>query len=175
MKEGKGKLDHVLSLIFFFLAIFGIWSSLSNYKGLKNRENIIGKIHYRWCSKFNLSLPFSWLNWTIFVGYIIFSLFYIVKAPQNPKNYTPIFFLLIVLSFSPDWQVVVGSKGIAMGRKVVLWEMLKGWEITKKGKFLYLEIEWAYEKDPKKIYKEKLPVPSDARGIIEDVIKGGAR
>jgi len=127
--------DPVLSLMFIFMAIFGIWSFLVNYKDLKHRENLIGKIHYRWNSKFNLNIPYGWLSWTVFIAYIILSALLILIEPKNPKRYTSIFFLLIVLSFYPDWQVVVGSKGITIGRKVVLWDMVKEWRFYKKPDF----------------------------------------
>ncbi|MEO0294313.1 MAG: hypothetical protein ABIN61_08870 [candidate division WOR-3 bacterium] len=163
--------EPALFLLFFLMTIFGIWSFVSNYKELKNRENLIGKVHYRWCSKFHLNLPFSWLNWIIIIFYIALTLFLIFKNPQNLKNYTLVVFFLVVLSFAPDWQVVVGSKGISIGRKVILWEMIKQLEFTIKGRFLYLEINWAYEKESSKINKKKIPIPLNAKEIIEKAIK----
>jgi|GEM_PF-3398718 len=162
--------DPVLSLIFLFMTIFGIWSFSINYKDLKNRENLLGKIHYRWNSKFKLTLPFNWVIWTIFIVYIILSALSIF-IEQRDSKYFSIFFLLIVLSFYPDWQVVVGSKGITIGRKVVLWEMVKEWRIYKEGNFVWMEINWVYENSPTKINKKRIPIPPEAREIIENTMR----
>lgn len=163
MRVGHIMIDTLFVLIGFFLFLF-------NFSVLKANKNVVGTIYHRWSSKFNLEFPLSWLRWAAIIAYLIWSLYRIINEPHRSSNYTNLFLLVIILGFYPTWHTIVGSKGIILGTKVVLWKIVKEWKIIEKGRFKYLEMKWSYESAPSDIKTKRILIPSKFFRSIENII-----
>jgi len=156
-----------LIIFYIFLTILGILFFIFNLIEIKSLRRDIGKISLKWSYNFNFYSILGLRNSALLIIYLSYSIYKIIKGFQKLSSFKYIFFLILFFSFYPKWHVWVGSKGMIIGRQVILWEMLKDWKITKKGWFKYLEIK--YESAYEKLKVRKLSIPNEK--AIEDILK----
>lgn len=159
--------------IFTIYIIMGLISFIIYFFNLHKfnlRKKIIGNVYGEWSNKLNLNVQKNWLNWGIIIAYLSWSLYLIVSEPHKNNDYTSLFFLFIVLSFYPAWKIVIGSKGIILGTKVLLWEESVERKIIDKGKFKYLELKWTTDSAPLDIKTKRVPIPSKYLNALNKII-----
>ncbi len=157
----------VHSLIVFLGIVFFIF----NFYHLREKKRLIGVIYCRWSPRFNIEFPWNWVVWVIILSYLGWTFYLIIlKGPENPFDLGPLTIIFLGLSFYPTWHVFVGSEGIIIEMKIVLWKMVKEWNFIEKGRTKYLEIKWAYEGAPEKIRSTRIPVPSKNLKIVKDLL-----
>ncbi len=160
-----------LNLIYLIIILLTIFSFCFYTVDLMHKKKLIKEIHYKWNSLFNIRIWHNWLKLGFLVVYIFWAFYQILSEPKKANNFTPLVFLALFFSFYPTWHVFIGSQGMIIRRKLILWEMLKDWKITKKGWFKYLKIR--YESAPNKERIKKIPVPDKEKieNILRDILK----
>lgn len=153
--------------VHFLFFLFSISLLILNFSELKQKKKLIGTIRYRWSPNFNIEFPLNWLKWIMVLCYLIWSFYLILRGPKDSTDFTPFTMFFLFLSFYPTWHVFVGSEGIVIERKVILWKMVTERKIIEKGRIKYLEIRWVYPSEPAKIRSKRIPIPSKGIKFIQ--------
>jgi len=158
-------------VIYIVIALLAVFNYFFNLYRLNSKKKLIGKIHSKWSSKFNLTFPINWVNWIAVIAYLLLSFSLIITEPHRDNDYTLLVLFIIFLSFYPRWNVIVGSKGIIIGMKIIFWENILERRIIDKGKFRYLELKWALDSAPFNKKTKRIKIPSKDLDVLNKIIK----
>lgn len=165
----------LLILISYILSVvFGILIYSYHFYKIKIKKRSIGTIYYRWSSKFNLSFTINLLRLAILFAYLIWIIYQIITEPYRNHSHIGIMLLIIILSFYPRWNIIIGAKGIILGMKVIPWKNIRSWEILDKRKIKYLEFEWALDSMPTEIKTKRIKVPLKVMNNLNKIINKGS-
>ncbi len=144
----------VVCFIIFFLHL----------KILSDRKRLIGTIKEQWSTIFSPYLPLNWLKWLLVAVYLIWSIIWLVKAPEAKGPHGNFLLVALLLSFSPRAQVYYGSRGIIIKMRAITWKQIieKKVIVKSKRKFLVIKLEPSASPRQKTI---KIPLPTNIRGI----------
>ena len=137
----------------------GLLNYFFNLYRLKAKKKLIGKTLLKWSSRFNLKISMNWVNWFIIIVYLSGSFYLITSESHQDKDYFLLVVFVIILSFYPRWHIIIGSKGIILGMKTILWSNQVEREIIDQGKFRYLELKWASDSKPAVIKTKRIQIP----------------
>ncbi len=156
-----------LYLIYSIIILIGIFFFSFYTIELMHKKRLIKEIHYKWNSLFDIRIWLNWLKLGFLVAYSFWAIYLILSEPKRANDFTPLVLLALFFCFYPTWFVFIGSRGMIIRRKLILWETVKDWKIIKKGWLKYLEIR--YESAPNKEKIKKLPIPDERK--IENILR----
>jgi len=159
-------------VIYIAIALLGVFNYFFNLYRLDSKKKLIGKIHSKWSSKFNLTFPINWVNWIAVIAYLLLSFSLIITEPHRDNDYTLLVLFIIFLSFYPRWNIIVGSKGIIMEMEIIFWENIIERRIIDKEKYRYLELKWASDSAPFEKKTKRISIPSKLPDILNKNAKG---
>ena len=150
-----------LIIFYFVLLIIALSIFLYYLLSLRVKKKSVGDIQARWSSFFNLSF---WINRFVlaaFTAYFLWCVYQIVRAPQSSNGYHRLMILIFVLSFTPRWNVYMGSLGILIHMKFIPWSNISKKKIIFRGKNKYLEISGNFRSGLSKTEKKRIPIPKN--------------
>ncbi len=103
-----------------------------------HKKKLVKKIYYKWNSLFHIRMWHNWLKLGFLIAYTSWTFYLIFPEPKKTNDFTPLVILTFFFCFYPTWHVLIGSKGMIIGRKLILWETVKDWKIIKKVGLKYL-------------------------------------
>lgn len=152
-----------LFLIIFYIVLLIIALSIFLYYllSLRVKKKSVGDIQAQWSSFFNLSFWINRLVLAVFTAYFLWCVYQIVRAPQSSNGYHRLMILIFVLSFTPRWNVYVGSEGILLHMKFIPWGNISKKKIIVRGKNKHLEISGIFRSGLSKTETKRIPIPQN--------------
>ena len=156
-------------LIIFYIVLLLIALSIYLYYLLRLKviKKSVGDIQAQWSQFFNLSF---WINRFVlaaFTAYFLWCVYQIVRAPQSSDGYHRLMILIFVLSFTPRWNVYVGSEGILLHMKFIPWRNVSKKKIIVREKSRHLEISGAFRSGLSKTETKRIPIPKNISLDVE--------
>jgi len=148
-----------LIVLYAVLLIISFSIFLFNLMSLSAKKKSVGEIKAQRSLFFNLTFWINRFVLTAFSAYFLWCVYQIVSAPESSNGYHRLMILVFVLSFTPRWNVYIGSDGILFRMKFIPWENVVEKKIVYRGKNRCLEIKGTLSSRPAKLETMRIPIP----------------
>lgn len=142
------------------ILLTGIISLLTNTQKWRAAKKAAGEIKRCWSTKLDPRIPRNRLNWLIIILYWAVNIYYMTSV-HGGNIYFPFVFFVFAMSFAPRWNAAIGSRGIALGTRMISWEEIIEKEIVKKGSRCTLILKRASSTDRSGFSRMVIPCPDD--------------
>jgi len=150
-----------LIISYIVLLIISLSIFLYYLLSLRVKKKSVGDIQAQWSSFFNFSFWINRFVLTAFTAYFLWCIYQIVHSPQSSNGYHRLMILIFVLSFTPRWNVYVGSEGILLHMKFIPWSSISEKKNIFRGKNRYLEISGTFRLGLSKPETKRIPIPKN--------------
>ena len=142
------------------LLLTGIINLLSNTLRWRAAKKAAGEIKRCWSTKLDPRIPINRFNWLALILYWAVNIYY-MPSIHGGNVYFPFVFFIFAMSFAPRWNAAIGSRGIALGIRMISWEEVLEKTIIKKGSRCTLILKRASSIDRFGFSQIVIPCPDD--------------
>ncbi|UCC40243.1 MAG: hypothetical protein JSV96_01960 [Candidatus Aminicenantes bacterium] len=156
-------------LILFYIVLLIVAFSIFLYYllSLRVKKKSLGDIKAQWSLFFNISF---WINRFVlaaFTAYFLWCVYQIASDLRSSNGYHRLMILVFILSFTPRWNVYIGSKGILLRMNFIPWKNVGEKAIIARGKNRYLEISGSFRSPFLETETKRIRIPQNVSLDVE--------
>ena len=154
-------MNALLVAFYLVILILALFIFLFHLRSLIQKKKRAGKIQAKWSSFYSFSFPLSRLVLIVLFAYFLWCVYQIISDPKSSDGYHRLLILIIHLSFTPRWNVYIGSEGILHHLKFIRWEDVREKRILVRGNKRYLEIRESLSPSFSETKIRRIPMPKN--------------